>query len=441
MTDPLSGIPRDEASTPGVASAAAFRGRARPHNPPPKPSNAKPKGRPTLSGKMYCDNCRSNTHFPSRCKLPLRCSLCGKDNHTAQVCNVTRQGTYPIGRCYNCDRAGHSVKQCPQPVVCKHCNEPDHTVNMCWRLDPARRAEHAAIQAGFYANTTTLLSRLLPEFEGPLDRLRDHSIQGTLLFVGSTGTMPPEAHAAALTRCEEEIATSVDDDHRAMLEAKLAQLKRRAWNCDHYVQAEELARLLTEWTMKEEVRRPPACAMPPEGDGCEYPQSIVVCTGGGRGIMEAANKGAASVPGAKTMGMRTVWLYEKESNPHVTPGLSFEFRFFFTGKFWMLHQPYAIVAFPGGCGTLGEVLETITLKATGMLSPKLPIVLFGEEYWRKVINWPAMVELGTVSKDLVDGLLFTDDVEEAFAQIVASVVATKSEASPAMPHESIPGAL
>jgi len=76
-----------------------------------------------------------------------------------------------------------------------------------------------------------------------------------------------------------------------------------------------------------------------------------------------------------------------------------------------------------------------------MLSPKLPIVLFGKEYWHKVINWQAMVELGIVSKDLVDGLLFTDDVEEAFAQIVASVVATKSEASPAMPHESIPGAL
>jgi len=314
--------------------------------------------------------------------------------------------------------------------------------------------------------------RIMCEFEEPRRRLRDNAIQGTLLIFGSARSLSHEDHAKAVKDCEEEIAASTDIRAVAKLQAKLERLRKSAWMSDYCAQAEELARLLTEWTMREEVRRgwslrganhesskskgkgkgtgaggPYAAARYLTEDlqngahpGCEYPQSIVVCTGGGPGIMEAANKGAASVPGAKTIGMGISLPFEKGSNQFVNSELAFEFHYFFTRKFWMVYQAHCIIVFPGGFGTFDELFEAVTLKQTGKLRSDLPIVLFGKKYWQQVVNWQAMVDLGTILQSDVDELLFTDDVAEAYDFIISSLAPNKMESSPTLSHALDPGA-
>eukprot|EP00668_Euglena_longa_P001943 GGOE01002267.1.p1 GENE.GGOE01002267.1~~GGOE01002267.1.p1 ORF type:complete len:359 (-),score=106.15 GGOE01002267.1:284-1336(-) len=301
--------------------------------------------------------------------------------------------------------------------------------------------------------------RIMCEFEEPRRRLREHCIQGTLLIFGSARSLSHEDHAKAVKSCEEEIATAEDP---ARLRAKLLRLQRSAWMCDYCTKAKELARRLTEWTMSEEVRKGvffqglnhdssskqhytrylTEDLHLTSSDRVEpkYPQHIVVCTGGGPGVMEAANQGAASVAGAKTMGMGISLPFEKGANQYVTPELAFEFHYFFTRKFWMVYQAHCIVVFPGGFGTFDELFEAVTLKQTGKLRPDLPIVLFGRQYWEKVINWQAMVDLGTISQKDLDELLFTDDVDEAHDFITTSLAPNKLAMSPLfLPVKASPG--
>eukprot|EP00667_Euglena_gracilis_P014096 EG_transcript_14579 len=307
--------------------------------------------------------------------------------------------------------------------------------------------------------------RIMCEFEEPRRRLREHCIQGTLLIFGSARSLSHEDHAKAVKNCEEEIAATADQAQLARLQAKLSRLRRSVWMCDYCTKARELAKRLTEWTMSEDVRKG-LCVQGlnhdsgsmqhytryltedlPRGNGKDataepaYPQHIVVCTGGGPGVMEAANQGAASVPGAKTMGMGISLPFEKGSNQYVTPELAFEFHYFFTRKFWMVYQAHCIVVFPGGFGTFDELFEAVTLKQTGKLRPDLPIVLFGRQYWEKVINWQAMVDLGTISQKDVDDLLFTDDVAEAYDFITSSLAPNKLAMSPLfLPAKASPAA-
>jgi uncharacterized protein (TIGR00730 family) len=146
-------------------------------------------------------------------------------------------------------------------------------------------------------------------------------------------------------------------------------------------------------------------------------QSIVICTGGGPGFMEAANKGAASVKGARNIGMGISLPFECGLNPYVTESLAFEFHYFFTRKFWMVYHCQAIVVAPGGVGTFDELFEVLTLKQTGKIHKDLPVILFGKEFWTTVVNWESLVKFGTVSQKDIDDLYFTDDVEEAFQYV------------------------
>eukprot|EP00903_Cladosiphon_okamuranus_P014367 g13338.t2 len=147
-------------------------------------------------------------------------------------------------------------------------------------------------------------------------------------------------------------------------------------------------------------------------------QHLVVCTGGGPGFMEAANKGASRVQGARNMGMGITLPFEQGLNEYVTEELAFEFHYFFTRKFWMLYHCQALVVAPGGFGTLDELFEVLTLKQTGKVQKTLPVILFGKDYWQKVINWQALVEFGTIAQDDVDSLFFTDDPQEALDYLV-----------------------
>lgn len=137
--------------------------------------------------------------------------------------------------------------------------------------------------------------------------------------------------------------------------------------------------------------------------------------------MEAANKGASNVSGGKSIGMGVSLPFEDGLNPHVTPELGFEFHYFFTRKFFMINSCAALIAMPGGTGTLDELFEVMTLMQTGK-KERIPVVLFGEKYWKEIINWQAMVNYGTISQSDIDQLFFTDSVDEAFNYVVNALV-------------------
>lgn len=165
---------------------------------------------------------------------------------------------------------------------------------------------------------------------------------------------------------------------------------------------------------------------PPSMDGTEREeddehQVLFVCTGGGPGFMEAANKGAAQVPNARNLGMGISLPFEPGLNPYVTDELAFEYHYFFTRKYSLVFYMQALVVAPGGLGTIDELTEVLTLKQTGKLQKGVPIVLLGETFWRTAINWEFLASTGVISRADVDELYFTDDVEKAFEYIVSTL--------------------
>ncbi|HEX8795870.1 MAG TPA: TIGR00730 family Rossman fold protein [Polyangiaceae bacterium] len=160
----------------------------------------------------------------------------------------------------------------------------------------------------------------------------------------------------------------------------------------YYAEARELARLVTEWSKSL-----------PHGAN-----RFVVCSGGGGGIMEAANRGASDA-GGKTIGLNIGLPHEQRPNPYITRELLFEFHYFFMRKLWFSHLARALVAFPGGFGTLDELMETLTLAQTGKLEQKTIIILYGSTYWREIVNFDALVRHGTISPEDLKLFQFADD--------------------------------
>jgi len=189
--------------------------------------------------------------------------------------------------------------------------------------------------------------RVLSEIEEPMERLSKFKVNSTVLFLGSSRVQPGDKNHPL---------------HR------------------YYGEAEELAYLLADW----------AISLRPKG------KSFVICTGAGPGLMEAANRGAGRA-GGKSIGMNIALPQEQFPNPYISPELSFVFHYFFTRKFWLINKARAVVAFPGGFGTLDEVFETLTLIQTGKIDRNgVVVVLYGEEYWRRMINFDSLLAAGTI---------------------------------------------
>ncbi len=188
----------------------------------------------------------------------------------------------------------------------------------------------------------------------------------------------------------------------------------------YYRDARELARLLTEWsaTLPAPAKR------------------FLVCTGGGPGIMEAANRGALDA-GGRTIGLNIGLPHEQRPNPYITPGLSFEFHYFFMRKLWFAHLARAIVAFPGGFGTMDEVFELLTLSQTRKLTPPIAILLYGSEYWREILNFDAFVRHGMIAAEDLNLFCFVDQPDEALAALKRSMapnVGADGATTPAFAH-------
>lgn len=242
----------------------------------------------------------------------------------------------------------------------------------------------------FMNSTTARPLRILAEYLQPKERFEQRDINDTILFFGSARILPADVAQARLD------AAQADGGADAV---KLAQ--RAVMMSRYYEDTRELAKRLTHWSLNLE----------PCGG-----RRFVVCTGAGPGIMEAANRGAAEA-GGETVGLGITLPHEEANNPYVTPDLNFEFHYFFTRKFWFLYPAKALVLMPGGFGTLDELFETLTLLQTKKMKKRLPVVLFGTEYWDKVLNLEALVEFGSINAADLDLIHRTDSVDEAFDYI------------------------
>ncbi|MBI3042221.1 MAG: LOG family protein [Betaproteobacteria bacterium] len=230
--------------------------------------------------------------------------------------------------------------------------------------------------------------RILSEYLEPKSRFERHRVDDTIVFMGSARVLPREQAEAALRKAED----GGGDVEGARMALAMS---------GYYEAARELAFRLTQWSKELDPKT----------------RRFVVCTGGGPGIMEAANRGAAEARGMN-VGL-TISIPRKEfDNPFVTRELAFHFHYFFMRKFWFAYLAKAVIVFPGGFGTLDELFELLTLVQTHKMTKSLPIVLFGTEYWRQVIDFDALVRHGTIHAADVELVHRTDSVEDAYEWIV-----------------------
>src|SRR3979411_3202832 len=235
--------------------------------------------------------------------------------------------------------------------------------------------------------------RILAEYQEPLARFRREQIQDTVVFFGSARFQGSAAAQSNLTEVETkraEIPAAQHEKHRKLALAGVDMAR-------YYEDARRLAYMLTKWSIEIPARR----------------HRFVVTTGGGPGIMEAANLGAYEA-GGKSMGLNINLPFEQNPNPYITPSLNFEFHYFFMRKFWFAYLAKALVIFPGGFGTMDELFEILTLAQTEKLAKKIVVVIYGSSYWKKIINFDAMVDAGVIAAPDLDLFKMSDSPEGSF---------------------------
>jgi uncharacterized protein (TIGR00730 family) len=248
-------------------------------------------------------------------------------------------------------------------------------------MEPAnpKSAELAYEDAAFLASEDGRPVRILAEYLGPLHRFRRENIHDTIVFLGSA---------------------------RLSSEGPLGR---------HYREARELARLLTLWSKGLS----------------SHAHRYVVCSGGGGGIMEAANRGAADA-GGRTIGLNISLPHEQRPNAYVTHELSFEFRYFFMRKLWFAYLARALVVFPGGFGTLDELTEILTLAQTRKLERPIPVILYGSDYWQEIVNFEALVRYGMIDRKDLDIFQYADNPAAALALLQGALPMEPETAVPCL---------
>ena len=245
-----------------------------------------------------------------------------------------------------------------------------------------------------YLNTTFLkrsdarILRIMAEYMEPAKRFQDLQVKDTIVFFGSARIISRQDAEAELAALKDEAGIESDAVEKA---------ERRLFMSRYYEDTREFAGRLTKWSE----------ALP------EKSRRFVVCSGGGPGIMEAANRGAYEA-GGKSIGLNIEIPFEQKPNPHITPEMTFDFHYFFMRKFWFAYLAKAMIAMPGGFGTLDELMEILTLVQTLKIKKAMPIVLYGTEFWRDVIDLNALVKYGTISRQDLDLVFRTDSLDEAF---------------------------
>jgi len=240
--------------------------------------------------------------------------------------------------------------------------------------------------------------RIIAEYLEPLRRFKAQNIQDTVVFFGSARIHSLEHSKEALERLERRfVAPAGDEPHPHLARGR----KAVEWS-RYYEDARVLARMLTEWT-----------------DSLDSPNHrFVVTSGGGPGIMEAANRGASEA-GGKTIGLNIRLPFEQGANRYITEGLHFEFHYFFMRKFWFAYLAKALVIFPGGYGTLDEMFEILTLMQTEKLAKQIQVILYGSEYWDAILSLDPMADWGAIGPGDIDLIKRVDTPEQAFTLLKA----------------------
>ncbi|MEK9677792.1 MAG: LOG family protein [Rhodospirillaceae bacterium] len=235
--------------------------------------------------------------------------------------------------------------------------------------------------------------RIQAEYLEPEVRFEKYGIKDTIVFFGSArfkSKKEAEALLAAARKSGEGLETAERDVRMSRF----------------YEDARELSKRLTIWSKEL---------------GDEHNRRFVVCTGGGPGIMEAANRGASEAKGIN-IGLNISLPFEQHDNPYITRELCFEFHYFFMRKFWFLYPAKTVIVFPGGFGTMDELFEVLTLDQTGKLTKQINIVLYGKDYWDRVGDFDTFLEYGTISPEDVELFTITDSVDEAFEIVTTDLM-------------------
>jgi hypothetical protein len=273
---------------------------------------------------------------------------------------------------------------------------------------PLENAPLAYENQDFLDSADGRLIRIMAEYSEPMSRFRRERIQDTVVFFGSarfrardvaskelellanTGSTQPAPDA-------EQPASAAEVQTGETSELKLKRAAAAVEMAGYYEDARTLAHMVTDWSSKLPGRR----------------YRFVITSGGGPGIMEAANRGAWEA-GGKTIGLNIKLPFEQMPNPYITPALNFNFHYFFMRKYWFAYLAKALVVFPGGFGTLDEMFELLTLAQTHKLAKKMTIVIYGSKYWKNVIDLDLLAEKGAIAVNDVDLFQFADTPEEAF---------------------------
>jgi len=251
---------------------------------------------------------------------------------------------------------------------------------------PENSAPLAYENPAFLNSPDGRILRIMAEYQEPLARFRHEQIQDTVVFFGSARFID----LAAANKAVEELGQSADEVGRKKARADIEMAR-------YYEDARRMAFLLSQWAALIPARR----------------RRFVVTTGGGPGIMEAANRGAREA-GAKTIGLNIRLPFEQYPNPYITPSLNFDFHYFFMRKFWFAYLAKALVIFPGGFGTVDELFEILTLAQTQKLAKKILVVIYGRQYWERLINFQIMIDAGAISPADVELFKIVDSPEEGF---------------------------
>jgi len=247
----------------------------------------------------------------------------------------------------------------------------------------------------FLASSDGRIIRILSEYLQPKSKFRKHKIVDTIVFFGSARLKSKREATIEYNKIKKLNPKSTGFAQKLRQSQLMVEMSR------YYEDSVELSRRLTEWSLNLETRA----------------NRFIICTGGGPGVMEAANRGAKKA-GGYSVGLNISIPFEQFVNKYVTPDLSFEFHYFFMRKFWFAYLSKALVIFPGGFGTMDELFEVLTLVQTQKIKKKLILIIYDEKYWKSVINFDALVEKGMISEADLKLFNFCNSLDEVFDKII-----------------------
>jgi len=259
------------------------------------------------------------------------------------------------------------------------------------------KAKKAYKNLDFLNSSDARTIRILSEFYEPQSRFRKNKIVDTIVFFGSARIRPKNDVLSEIKKLKQNKPKS-----EKIYEKKLDALQTKLVMSRYYEDAVLLSKRLTEWSMN----------LPSNG------HRFTICSGGGPGIMEAANKGAKSA-GGKSIGLNISIPFEQFVNKFVTPELAFEFHYFFMRKFWFVYLAKALVVFPGGFGTLDELMEVVTLLQTAKIKKNLKVVIYDSAYWNDILDFDKLVQYGMINKEDLRLFDFCDTIDDAFNKITS----------------------